>query len=814
MACGWKYKADEMEIGVGKDKTNRKIYIRTILSFLFVFLLCLGVIIVTVQNQIKSEVLQIEQLILESGYRINEVISKQLYKTSALAALVIQGDGVVHNFEQVASVIASDMPAFANFLLAPDGVVTEVYPLEGNEAVVGLDFFNEIDHAGNREAILARDLDDLVMAGPFLLRQGIIGLVGRYPVYIDTETEQQKFWGLVSVSLKFPEALEDTGLSMLEFQDLSYELWRINPDTNEKQIIATGSKPFQDHFSYVEKPVRIHNAEWFFRVFPIRSWHERPETWFLLTGGLLISFLSAFLVQNNSILKTVKYDLEDLTGTLNTMAVTFLEKSNKTFSELMTEEVWLLADVIHIDRLSVWRHSVKQDGPYASQIYRWERSSGGTTATLEEFADAPYARYAPRWAEILTANEAINSPVRRMPDDEAQILKAHGTVSIFTTPVFIGDVFWGFVIFEDLRKERYFESSHTNFMNSAAFLFANAVMRDELEREIAESNEFNRILYDNAPVGINTFDKDFHFVDYNNRLLKLLGATEEKYDFLNDFSPEYQPDGMNSAEKAYQKAERTMNGENLVFEWAYQSASGEIIPCEITTTRIKYKGETMGLSYIYDIRHLKNMENKITQMESELAESKISIMLSQIQPHFLYNALTAIAQLCDENPVKAKKATIDFSTYLRSNMDSLTVKGLISVEKELQHVESYLNLEKAIYGSSLNVIFRIEAGGFFIPPLTIQPIVENAIKHGIGQKEGGGTVTVSVSETKMKYLITVTDNGLGYELNTPEKDARKKIGIDNVRQRLKEQCQGTLDMASEIDIGTTVVITIPKEGKA
>ena len=623
------------------NKVSKKIYIKTIISFLFVFLLCSGVTIIIIQNQIKSEILQMEQLILESSYRINAVISKQLYKTSALAALVIQGDGVVHDFQQTASVISADMPALANFLLAPDGVVTDVYPLEGNEAVIGLDFFNELDHAGNREAVIARDLGDLVMAGPFLLRQGGVGLVGRYPVYIDTETEKNKFWGLVSVSLKFPEALEDTGLSMLEYQGISYELWRINPDTDEKQIIATGNKPFNDNFSYVERPVKIHNAEWFFRVFPIRSWYERSETWLFFLSGLFVSALFASLVQNHIILKVVK-----------------------------------------------------------------------------------------------------------------------------------------------------------------------------MEREIAEANEFNRILYDNAPIGINTFDKDFNFIDYNDKLLNLLGASDQNFDFLNEFSPEYQPDGKKSTDKAYEHVARTMNGENLIFEWVYKSASGEFIPCEITTTRVKYKGEIMGLSYIYDLSHVKNMESKIAQMESKLAESKISIMLSQIQPHFLYNALTAIAQLCDENPAKAKKATLDFSMYLRSNMVSLTVKGLISVEKELQHVESYLNLEKAIYGSTLNVIFRIEAGGFLVPPLTIQPIVENAIKHGIGQKEGGGTVTISVRETNMEYIITVADDGAGYDINNPRKDTRKHIGINNVRQRLKEQCRGTLDIISEIDSGTTAAIKIPKEDNA
>jgi sensor histidine kinase YesM len=210
------------------------------------------------------------------------------------------------------------------------------------------------------------------------------------------------------------------------------------------------------------------------------------------------------------------------------------------------------------------------------------------------------------------------------------------------------------------------------------------------------------------------------------------------------------------------------------------------------------------------------LSQQIKQKELELTESKVSIMLSQIQPHFLYNALTAIAQLCNENPAKAKKATLDFSSYLRSNMESLSHKGLISVEKELDHVKGYLDLERAIFGddpngNKLNVVYQIEAGGFLLPPLSIQPIAENAVKHGIGQKEGGGTVTVSVCQTDSAFLVSVSDDGVGYDTKNPYKDNRKHIGIENVRRRVEEQCGGTLEIVSETGKGTTAVIRVPKK---
>jgi len=174
-----------------------------------------------IANRIQIEKMQMEHLILENNLRIKEVISKQLYKTEGLAALVIQGHGIVESFQEVSEVMAADVPALAAFLLAPGGVVTDAYPYEENISTIGMDFFNEFDHYGNREAILARDSGELVMGGPFILRQGIMGLAGRYPVYIDAGTGSNEFWGLVTVSLKFPEALDGVGLSMLETQGFS-----------------------------------------------------------------------------------------------------------------------------------------------------------------------------------------------------------------------------------------------------------------------------------------------------------------------------------------------------------------------------------------------------------------------------------------------------------------------------------------------------------------------------------------------------------------------------------------------------------------
>lgn len=234
------------------------------------------------------------------------------------------------------------------------------------------------------------------------------------------------------------------------------------------------------------------------------------------------------------------------------------------------------------------------------------------------------------------------------------------------------------------------------------------------------------------------------------------------------------------------------------------------------------------IQFFIIINHVKkNMikSKRADKMEQELIQNRISIMISQIQPHFLYNSLTAISRLCDKDPKKAKAATIEFSTYLRGNLESLKQKKPILFEKELRHVETYLSLEKMRFEDELNIVYDIQTKEFMIPSLTIQPIVENAVKHGVGKKEDGGTVTLATKETETEYLIIVSDDGIGFNVDELKNEMyldsifssdelnsnlKTHVGIENVRSRLMSLCNGTLEISSEKGIGTIVTIKIPK----
>ena len=190
---------------------------------------------------------------------------------------------------------------------------------------------------------------------------------------------------------------------------------------------------------------------------------------------------------------------------------------------------------------------------------------------------------------------------------------------------------------------------------------------------------------------------------------------------------------------------------------------------------------------------------------------RVQQMLSQIKPHFLHNALTLIIDLCDTAPQKAKAATVEFSRYLRGNMESIDRAGPIPFEKELEHTKLYLNIEQMRFAGDLQVRYDIACTGFSLPALTVEPLAENAVRHGVREKpDGRGTVVIATRETPDCYEITVTDDGPGFDPDRLPEDGQMHVGIANVRERLHQIVDGALEYRSALGEGTTAIIRIPK----
>lgn len=202
---------------------------------------------------------------------------------------------------------------------------------------------------------------------------------------------------------------------------------------------------------------------------------------------------------------------------------------------------------------------------------------------------------------------------------------------------------------------------------------------------------------------------------------------------------------------------------------------------------------------------------KLAEQERKLGEMQIQLVLSQIQPHFIYNTLNSIYYLCEKDSEMAQKAVNWFAELLRNNMDSMRRNTPVTFEREFKALDNYLKLEKMRFGEDLKAEFDIQTMNFMLPPMTLQPIVENAVKHGIMKKPEGGTVRIQSVECDKEFQVIISDDGLGYAPEDIREDGRSHTGIENVRKRLWFMCRGTLEISGKKNEGTIVILHVPKE---
>jgi len=202
------------------------------------------------------------------------------------------------------------------------------------------------------------------------------------------------------------------------------------------------------------------------------------------------------------------------------------------------------------------------------------------------------------------------------------------------------------------------------------------------------------------------------------------------------------------------------------------------------------------------------------RQELDNEQLKVDLMLSQIQPHFLFNVLYVIQEICLVDAETASRAIADFSRYLRHNMDSISINNPIPFKEELEHVKHYVSLQQLRFGDALDVRYELECTDFQLPTLTLQPLVENAIRYGIRKSETGtGTVLITTEEYPDRYEIHVIDDGPGFDPNEQPGDGASHLGLKNVKERLSRISGGELVITSKIGEGSDLTIILPKSGQ-
>ncbi len=202
-------------------------------------------------------------------------------------------------------------------------------------------------------------------------------------------------------------------------------------------------------------------------------------------------------------------------------------------------------------------------------------------------------------------------------------------------------------------------------------------------------------------------------------------------------------------------------------------------------------------------------EQNIVEKKMDDTIMQTDLIISELQPHFIFNSLTNIKYLIKKNPELAIDAMDKFTKYLRRNLDTITDQDLITFEEELEHTRTYLWLEQLRFGD-LKIEYSIDEDQFLIPPLSLQPVVENAVRHGVTKKIGGGTIKIYVREMEDCYKITVKDDGIGFDAKQLDEEIAA-AGIHDIRKRLYEMNKSKLSIASTEGVGTTVTYLIMKE---
>ncbi|MCR5214888.1 MAG: histidine kinase [Eubacterium sp.] len=256
----------------------------------------------------------------------------------------------------------------------------------------------------------------------------------------------------------------------------------------------------------------------------------------------------------------------------------------------------------------------------------------------------------------------------------------------------------------------------------------------------------------------------------------------------------------------------------LVSSKRIRESIGFLLAClfPITTSLVGMGGyglHFMGLGIIMMLLivffgYQMDMERELLERKVELTENRVSLLMEQIHPHFIYNSLQQIALLCDEDADAVKPAIFNFSAYLRKNFEALTNEKMIPFSQEMEHVDAYVALSSILPSRNFIVKKDFQISDFYLPALVIQPLVENAIYYGLSMSEKGDEILIQTKEEKGYIIITVKDDGHGKKTEISTQKKHKSVGTQNVKTRLSLLCDGEMTL-NKSPQGTEAIIKIP-----
>jgi len=265
--------------------------------------------------------------------------------------------------------------------------------------------------------------------------------------------------------------------------------------------------------------------------------------------------------------------------------------------------------------------------------------------------------------------------------------------------------------------------------------------------------------------------------------------------------------------------ERGAGRESVSFSVA--AADEDPVPCRAVfhLYRERASGDVCSLCVIYDLTAQQRVEQELDELRTALDMSRIHTSSSQMQPHFLYNALGSIQEIMLDDPTTAAGLLEDFTVHLRGLIKAMDGDEPIPFDRELDAIRAYVRIEAMRLGERLEMRYELDGTDFSVVPLSIQPLVENAIRHGIHKRgRQGGTVTLRTWPEASAWVVQVEDTGVGFDAGAYEHAVvhgdTESTGIKNTRFRLEKIMGAHVDVRTAPQTGTVVTVRIPREGGA
>ncbi|MCL2185368.1 MAG: ATP-binding protein [Treponema sp.] len=340
---------------------------------------------------------------------------------------------------------------------------------------------------------------------------------------------------------------------------------------------------------------------------------------------------------------------------VNTMAAAlYSAEDDKAFKKVLPEGLKLLASIMDLDRIYIWRNELRDGVTYFTQVYNWMSENLISGKHVQRIDDLTYEKDAPFWIDKFLRNEYVYSVVSEMKGAEAELMLTNNVKTFLAIPVHLHGQFWGFISFDNCHIERKMPKDDIDILHSGSLIMASAVNRNIQTAALKEVHDYAKLLLDSTPISCMLWDEDSKLYDCNKKTMELFGLQdkEEVERRFGELSPEYQPDGRHSIKTIVNYVIETIEKGQVIFQWVHQMPSGEPIPAEITLIRINFGNDVFVAAYLRDLREQKKMIAEIEQRDMLLqtVNKAASLLLDSGISDFednLYKSMSMMARAVD-----------------------------------------------------------------------------------------------------------------------------------------------------------------------